>query len=233
MTEIKRTRVLYVARGRSRGGDTPSHLTLQRTITESFDRDGMPSLEWDVVTNQKTALRLARQDPPHLVLVETDTSGNRLRMCEMLRRRLTSVRIVGVGKQVPAGRFVFDAFLHLPLKPDAIEHLEMLLLTKNDDHLLELGPIRLNLDTRTVITSKGQYHMTPKQCALLQYFMIHHNDVIPRSHIMQAIWETNYLEDTRTLDVHIRWLRERIELDPSSPTLLMTVRGHGYRLCLE
>jgi DNA-binding response OmpR family regulator len=74
--------------------------------------------------------------------------------------------------------------------------------------------------------------MTPKQCALLQMLMVHHGNVVERSNIMQAIWETSYLEDTRTLDVHIRWLRERIEPDPSNPVYLKTVRGVGYRLNL-
>jgi DNA-binding response OmpR family regulator len=62
--------------------------------------------------------------------------------------------------------------------------------------------------------------------------MMHHGIVVKRSKIMQAIWETSYLEDTRTLDVHIRWLRERIEPDPSNPVYLKTVRGVGYRLSL-
>jgi DNA-binding response OmpR family regulator len=73
--------------------------------------------------------------------------------------------------------------------------------------------------------------MTPKQCALLQYLMLRSNEVVSRGEIMDAIWETNYLEDTRTLDVHIRWLRECIEPDPSQPVYLVTVRGAGY--CLK
>jgi DNA-binding response OmpR family regulator len=72
--------------------------------------------------------------------------------------------------------------------------------------------------------------MTPKQCALLQMLMAHQDRVVKRGDIMQAIWETSYLEDTRTLDVHVRWLRERIEPDPSRPTYLKTVRGVGYCL---
>ena len=62
--------------------------------------------------------------------------------------------------------------------------------------------------------------------------MNHHNQVLSRGELMQHVWDTNYLEDTRTLDVHIRWLRERIEDDPSEPRLLTTVRGRGYRLRL-
>jgi DNA-binding response OmpR family regulator len=74
--------------------------------------------------------------------------------------------------------------------------------------------------------------MTPKQCALLELLMSHHNQILARSDIMAAIWNTSYLDDTRTLDVHIRWLRECIEPNPSKPIYLITERGVGYRLCL-
>jgi two-component system response regulator RegX3 len=56
---------------------------------------------------------------------------------------------------------------------------------------------------------------------------------VGRAAIMAAIWETDYIGDTRTLDVHIRWLRERIEPEPSEPRYLVTVRGKGYRLNLD
>jgi DNA-binding response OmpR family regulator len=75
--------------------------------------------------------------------------------------------------------------------------------------------------------------MTPKQCALLNLLMARRNEVVSRSEIMQEIWQTNFLGDTRTLDVHVRWLREYIESDPSSPKRLITVRGKGYRFCVD
>ena len=75
--------------------------------------------------------------------------------------------------------------------------------------------------------------MTPKQCSLLHMLMERRNEVVSRLEIMQEIWQTNFLGDTRTLDVHIRWLRERIERDPSNPQYLLTVRGKGYRFRTE
>ena len=63
--------------------------------------------------------------------------------------------------------------------------------------------------------------------------MLNHGSVVSRKAIMESIWETSYLEDTRTLDVHVRWLRERIEPDPSNPSYLKTVRGVGYRLWIS
>jgi two-component system, OmpR family, phosphate regulon response regulator PhoB len=59
------------------------------------------------------------------------------------------------------------------------------------------------------------------------------NQVISREDLMREIWETHYLGDTRTLDVHIRWLREKIEANPTRPRLLVTQRGVGYKLVMS
>ena len=59
--------------------------------------------------------------------------------------------------------------------------------------------------------------------------MEHADEALSRGTIMKEVWETDYLGDTRTLDVHIRWLREKLEDDPSHPRLIITVRGVGYR----
>lgn len=80
------------------------------------------------------------------------------------------------------------------------------------------------------ITRDGQpLHLSPKQYQLLLMFMRHCGEVLPRSFLVREIWNTNYMGDTRFLDVHIRWLRLKIEDDPSAPICLRTVRGVGYR----
>ena len=56
---------------------------------------------------------------------------------------------------------------------------------------------------------------------------------VTRKTLMKEIWETDYLGDTRTLDVHIRWVREKVEESPSKPQVLITIRGQGYRLQIE
>lgn len=90
---------------------------------------------------------------------------------------------------------------------------------------------RLCLMTRTGQVSRdGQVlKLAPKQFQLLSTFMRHSGEVLPRSFLVREIWKTNYMGDTRMLDVHIRWLREKIEDDPSNPIYLRTVRGVGYR----
>jgi DNA-binding response OmpR family regulator len=130
----------------------------------------------------------------------------------------------------PQSGFTFDGVVRLPLRAEDVWAALQDVQEEAGDYVLQRGPIRLNVATRTVVSVNGQRHMTPKQCALLQYLMLRANEVVNRSEIMEAIWETNYLEDTRTLDVHIRWLRECIEPDPSMPVYLVTERGKGYSL---
>ena len=65
---------------------------------------------------------------------------------------------------------------------------------------------------------------------LLQLLMDKHGEVVEREALFKKVWETNYTGDTRTLDVHISWLRRAIELDPDNPKFLKTIRGVGYRL---
>ena len=60
--------------------------------------------------------------------------------------------------------------------------------------------------------------------------MRHPNEVRTRRELMRNVWQTDYVGDTRTLDVHIRWVREAIEVDPGAPERLLTVRGVGYVL---
>ncbi|GIV76813.1 MAG: hypothetical protein KatS3mg050_1207 [Litorilinea sp.] len=236
-------RVLYVGR-QNRVVDELAALFARTAepATEGPD-DGEPAggetpwclepIEFTAVTNQKAALHLIRTRPPKVLLVTVDARPNsRGRFCEMVRYRLPTAAIFAVGPARPVGNVHFDGFIQVPL--DHAEVLAAIRQIQNQyaSHVLEHGPIRLNVATRTVFTPHGQHHMTPKQCALLQFLMLHRNGVVRRQEIMEAIWNTSYMEDTRTLDVHIRWLRECIEPDPSNPIYLKTVRGVGYRLIL-
>ncbi len=100
---------------------------------------------------------------------------------------------------------------------------------------LKLTEETLQVDALTLDVANGQvtgpnrsYHLTPMECRLLEIFMLHPGQVVPRAFLMKVVWETDYLGDTRTLDVHICWLRNKIEVDPRNPQYLQTVRGVGY-----
>jgi len=95
--------------------------------------------------------------------------------------------------------------------------------------VLTVDGLRLNLETRELHNGRGVAHLTPKECRLLATFMRHPDRVLSHKFLMREVWETDYVGDTRTLQVHISWLRRKIEENPRRPTRLRTVRGVGYR----
>jgi DNA-binding response OmpR family regulator len=84
-----------------------------------------------------------------------------------------------------------------------------------------------------VLRNGKGYWLTPKEFKLLYLLVENQGQILKRKTIMQEIWETDYMGDTRTLDVHIRWIREKIEENPSQPRHLITVRGVGYRFVVN
>ena len=95
---------------------------------------------------------------------------------------------------------------------------------------MHVGPIRLDLEQRRVRCLGQQSRLTPRLVKLLQTLIEHHGLVVERTELFKVVWETDYTLDTRTLDVHISWLREALEVDPRHPRFLKTIRGVGYRL---
>lgn len=95
--------------------------------------------------------------------------------------------------------------------------------------VLRAAGLTLDLESRQVAGPHGTVWLTPKECQLLAVFMSHAGQILSRKFLMSEVWHTDYLDDTRTLDVHICYLRRKIEQDPHRPRLLRTVRGVGYR----
>lgn len=80
------------------------------------------------------------------------------------------------------------------------------------------------------ITVRGEtVNFSPKEFKILELFMSYPRRVWSREQLLERIWGPDFIGDSKTVDVHIRWLREKLEVDPSSPTYLVTVRGFGYR----
>lgn len=90
------------------------------------------------------------------------------------------------------------------------------------------GELALDLRNGYVSGPDGNRHLTPMECRLLETFVQNKGKVVPRAHLMQTVWETTYLGDTRTLDVHMSWLRKKIGECSRKPRYLWTVRGVGY-----
>lgn len=93
---------------------------------------------------------------------------------------------------------------------------------------LRCGSLELDVENRQLHRGERSFHLTPKECRLLATFMRHQGQVLTRQFLMKEVWDTDFVADTRTLEVHIHWLRKKIEENRSSPTYIHTVRGVGY-----
>lgn len=89
--------------------------------------------------------------------------------------------------------------------------------------------IRLDLAGRRVSRGRDEIHLRPKELALLSVLATHPGRAFSRAELLETVWGDAYGGDARTVDVHIRWLRAKLEPDPGRPRHLLTVRGHGYR----
>ena len=90
------------------------------------------------------------------------------------------------------------------------------------------GPLRIDLAGRRVYSRGQVLELQPKQFELLVYLVRNRGTVLTRDQLLHNVWGYDYAGDTRTVDVHIRWLREKLEEDPANPRLIQTVRGVGY-----
>jgi len=95
---------------------------------------------------------------------------------------------------------------------------------------LVAGPLRIDLAGRRVYCRGQEVELQAKQFELLTYFVRNRGTVLTRDQLLHNVWGYDYAGDTRTVDVHVRWLREKLEENPANPRLIQTVRGVGYCL---
>lgn len=98
-----------------------------------------------------------------------------------------------------------------------------------ENGVLEAGPIRMDLERHSVFFNGEKVNMPLKEFELLELLLENRNRVLTRGQIIDRVWGANYFGDTKTLDVHIKRLRSKIEDDPARPAHLLTVRGLGYK----
>lgn len=222
-------RVLYL------GGSEPTFEQLEQILNDAVRaHKGKPSPVAGMVqaVNQRKALAELRRRPVHCMLLEIDNRRRkRVRFCRTLRRRYPQLPMIAVCMGTVIDHpFSFDGYIEYPLKPERAAEILRHFLDGRQKAELRVGPICLDLSTRTVRGPRGQFRLPPKQCHLLHVLMRQKGKTVSRQEIMYHVWETEFMDDTRTLDVHVRWLREKIEPDPSRPVHLLTVRGEGYKL---
>lgn len=158
-----------------------------------------------------------------------------VRTCRRIRRIVGNTPIIhsrGLGEEEDHEAEA-DVYLERPFSSRKLLNRVKALLPADisKDEVVRYGAITLYRVKRSVdVSGKGEFTLTPKLALLLETFIRHPNQLLTRPQLMIDVWDTDFVGDTRTLDVHIRWIRECIEDDPSYPLLLRTVRGQGYVL---
>jgi DNA-binding response OmpR family regulator len=179
------------------------------------------------------ALSLLPKFDPDLVVVNAAsmrTSGKRI--CISLREKANGVPVLlisGSGQAMEADMGA-NVVLSLPFTTRKLLNRIKPLLPGDGGKMLHTGPLRLDMERKLVRCQGREASLTPRLCQLLKSFMEHPGEALEREQLFREVWSTEYTGDTRTLDVHISWLRHAIEEDPRKPHFLKTIRGVGYRL---
>jgi DNA-binding response OmpR family regulator len=186
------------------------------------------------VPSGNAALNKLEKEQPDVIVIDADsmrTSGKRI--CQSLRSATSQTPIILIlGNGVKEkDEFDADVIMHLPFTlQKLLNRIKVLLPLKSSNDLEKAGPIELDLTHRFVKINEKQISLTPRLTRLLQALMQKPGQVFGRDELFKFVWETDYIGDTRTLDVHVSWLRNLIEEDPRHPDFIKTVRGIGYRL---
>jgi len=192
--------------------------------------------EVDSVPNGAAAVARLVDNRPHLVVVDAAsmrTSGKRI--CQTIRQSAPGIPMVLILEQnaLLPDKVELEAALVEPFTLQKLVNRIRPLLPSESKSLLIAGPIQLDVEQRLVRCDSHQTRLTPRLVALLKILMEHPGELIDRKDLFRQVWDTAYTVDTRTLDVHVSWLRQAIEEDPRHPKYIKTVRGMGYRLDLE
>lgn len=232
MSNHKLLQFLFVGQSRDIANDVSQ--LVQANVHLILTKKGtlvMPQLTFTSVTSQREALRIVRAQALDIVLLETgQNNGDRKKFAATIRKRQPVIRLIEVGKERSNPSHAFDGFLKLPVESKQVIEVLQRSLRPATAHLLSLGSVILDTANDRLIHPDGERALRPMETKLLVYLFERRNQVVTRSEIMRQVWGTDFLGNTRTLDVHIRHLRQQLEENPSVPQYLITERGLGYVL---
>jgi DNA-binding response OmpR family regulator len=185
------------------------------------------------------ALDAARSREPDLVLLDLmlpELDG--LTVCRNIRQFSQAPIIMLTARTGELDKIVglesgADDYVTKPFSIGELQARIRALLRRAGSHQpteeLRSGDLALNLVSRRATLAAQELMLSPKEFNLLAELIRHRGSVLSRDLLMTRVWGFDYLGDHRTVDVHVRWLREKIESDPSAPRRIITVRALGYR----
>ncbi|MBF2053016.1 MAG: response regulator transcription factor [Candidatus Sericytochromatia bacterium] len=195
--------------------------------------------------NGQEALQRVQLEKPNLIVLDLmlpELSG--LEVCRILRRERNEIPIIMltakgeeidrvIGLEVGADDYLVKPFSLRELVARIRALLRRSKVADTDDSqpvMHQYEELEMNLTEHKVLVRGKQVELSPKEFKILAMLMSAPNKVFSREELLEQVWGLDFYGDTKTVDVHIRWLREKIEQDPSNPRYVQTVRGFGYRL---
>lgn len=175
---------------------------------------------------------LKRFSPDVVVINAASLRTNGLRLVSWFHNSLPATPIcLIVAEDEPVVESEEVTFLlRLPFTVQKLANRLRTLEKNSHKSVLVRGDLALNLDNRIAVYRNKEAQLTPRMAALLEKMMEKNGEVLTRESLFKSVWDTEYTEDMRTLDVHISWLRHALEVDPTHPELIKTIRAQGYML---
>ncbi|MEW6179231.1 MAG: response regulator transcription factor [Chloroflexota bacterium] len=222
--------------------------TLQETLAYNLIRQGY---EVEAVGDGIKALSIARKLHPDLIILDIMLPGiDGFEVCRILRQEMTTPVLMltarddeidrVVGLEVGADDYLTKPFSMRELLARVKAMLRRVRLMREEfstasgeggavSQVMTFGNLEIDITRREVRLNGEVIPLKPKEYELLLFLAQHRGQVLSREFILERVWGWDYIGDSRTVDVHVRWLREKIESQPAQPTRIVTVRGAGYR----
>ncbi len=224
-------------------------ISLQETVAYNLKKQGY---EVQTTGDGTEALDLAREMQPDLIILDVMLPGlDGFEICRILRKEMTTPVLMltarddeidrVVGLEVGADDYMAKPFSMRELIARVKAMLRRVRLIREEvnteegldgkpkQEALEFDNLRIDMTRREITVDGDVVAFKPKEYELLTFLAQHQGQVLSREFILERVWGWDFIGDSRTVDVHVRWLREKIESDPASPKRIITVRGAGYR----
>ena len=219
---------------------------LRDTLTYNLKKDGFTV---EAVGDGRSALESARRLKPDLIVLDLMIPEiNGFEVCRILRKEMPTPILMltarddeidrVVGLEVGADDYLTKPFsmrelmarVKAQLRRTRIMQEELTKTTPEKKHeKLTFGNLVINLTRQEVLFDGEPLPIKPQEYQLLLFFAEHKGQMLSREFILERVWGWDFIGDSRTVDVHVRWLRQKLEDDPSNPIRIVTVRGGGYR----
>jgi len=220
---------------------------LRDTLAYNLKKDGF---NVEAVGDGRSALESARRLKPDLIVLDLmlpEIDG--FEVCRILRKEMITPILMltarddeidrVVGLEVGADDYLTKPFSMRELMARVKAQLRRSRLlreeidnsneTQKQQQKLKFGNLIVNLTRREVTLDDEPLALKPQEYDLLVFFAEHKGQMLSRGFILERVWGWDFIGDSRTVDVHVRWLRQKIEDEPSNPKRIVTVRGGGYR----